>query len=322
MKRIAVLTSGGDAPGMNAAVRAVVRQGIALGIETLGVRGGWAGLMKGDARPLGARDVSGIIQLGGTFLGTSRALDFKTGEGRKKALEKLAEMKVDALVAIGGNGTQQGTDSLRRAGFPVVGVASTIDDDLVGAEPSIGFDTALNVALEAIDRLKATGASARRAFLVETMGRDCGRLALSAAVAGGAEAVVVPEVETDPDKLAAEVHAAYERGKTHCIVVVAEGASWNAARLGARFSERKDIGFDVRTTVLGHVQRGGAPTAFDRLLGSQLGAAAVERLAAGEKGTLVGWCRGGVASYPLEDVAGKVKRADEKLLALARVLAA
>ena len=192
MTRIGVLTSGGDAPGMNAAVRAVVRTGLNNGWEVLGIRHGYAGLIGGDFVPLGPRDVGGIIQLGGTMLGSSRCGEFKTEEGRAKALRNLRQKEVEALVVIGGNGSQTGACLLSRTGFPIVGIASTIDNDLYGSEIAIGVDTALNIALESIDRLKVTASSHRRAFLVEVMGRDCGYLALMAGITGGAEVVVIP----------------------------------------------------------------------------------------------------------------------------------
>lgn len=322
MKRIAVLTSGGDAPGMNAAIRAVVRVGIAKGWEVLGVRRGYAGLAGGDMQVLGARDVGGILQLGGTILGSARCPEFRTEDGRQRALRALRSHGAEALVVIGGNGSQAGAYELSRRGFPVVGVASTIDNDLVGSDLTIGVDTALNVALESIDRLKTTASSHGRAFLVEVMGRDCGYLALMAGIAGGAEAVVIPEVETNPEALAQEMHDAYERGKSHALVVVAEGASYNAARLADYFHRNeKRLGFELRVTILGHVQRGGAPGAFDRLLATRLGAAAVDALARGESGVLVGWIRGDVVTTPLAEVAGRQKGLDPELLELAQVLA-
>ncbi|MGC9529191.1 MAG: 6-phosphofructokinase [Candidatus Bipolaricaulaceae bacterium] len=320
--RIGVLTSGGDAPGMNAAVRAVVRTGIARGWEVYGVRRGYAGLIAGDFQPLGPRDVGGIIQHGGTTLGSARCPEFKSEQGRKEALDRLTAQGVEALVVIGGNGSQTGAHALSQSGFPVVGVASTIDNDLYGSEITIGVDTALNIALEAIDRLKVTASSHHRAFLVEVMGRECGYLALMAGIAGGAEAVVLPEVETDPEALAAELHAAYQRGKAHAMVVVAEGARYNAAGLVDYFRRhRQRLGFELRATVLGHVQRGGAPTAFDRLLASRLGAAAVEHLAHGGHGALLGWARGDVVATPLAQVVANQKPLDPRMLELARVLA-
>lgn len=322
MKRIAVLTSGGDAPGMNAALRAVVRTAVARGWEVLGVRRGYAGLVQGEMSPLGPRDVGGILQLGGTILGSARCPEFRTEPGRLRALQSLHTNKIEALVVIGGNGSQAGAHELARLGFPVVGVASTIDNDLVGSDVTIGVDTALNVALEAIDRLKTTASSHGRAFLVEVMGRDCGYLALMAGIAGGAEAVVIPEVETDPEALAHEMHRAYERGKSHALVVVAEGAAYNAARLAEYFHRHeKRLGFELRVTILGHVQRGGAPGAFDRLLATRLGAAAVDALARGTSNVLVGWLNGRVATTPLSEVAGRAKTLDPELLELAGVLA-
>ncbi|MGB9862116.1 MAG: 6-phosphofructokinase, partial [Candidatus Bipolaricaulaceae bacterium] len=295
MKRVAVLTSGGDAPGMNAAIRAVVRAGLAQGWEILGIRRGYAGLLAGEMRPLGARDVGGIIQLGGTILGSARCPEFKTPEGIKRAVEVLSRSGIDALVVIGGNGSQKGAYALSQEGVPVVGVASTIDNDLWGSDITIGVDTALNVALEAIDRLKTTASSHNRAFLVEVMGRDYGYLALMAGIAGGAEAVVIPEVPTSPEAVAEAIREAYSRGKPHAIVVVAEGAEYNAQKL-AEYFRRENLGYELRVTVLGHVQRGGAPGAFDRLLGTQLGAGAVEALARGEKGVLVGQIKGEVVT--------------------------
>jgi 6-phosphofructokinase 1 len=322
MKRIAVLTSGGDAPGMNAAIRAVVRTGIDRGWEVLGVQHGYAGLISGKMSPLHARDVGGIIQLGGTVLGSARCPEFKSVEGRKKVLQELQRQQVDALVVIGGNGSQTGAHALSEMGFPVVGVASTIDNDLYGSEITIGVDTALNVALEAIDRLKVTASSHHRAFLVEVMGRECGYLALMSAIAGGAEAVVIPEIETDPEVVATDLRAGYERGKPHALVVVAEGARYNAEGLARYFEQQRErLGFELRVTILGHVQRGGAPGAFDRLLATRLGAGAVERLAQGQQGVLIGMLKDKVAATPLDEVVARRKPLDPKLLDLARVLA-
>ncbi|MGD2134998.1 MAG: 6-phosphofructokinase [Gemmatimonadales bacterium] len=322
MKRIGVLTSGGDAPGMNAAIRAVVRTGVVRGMEVCGVRNGFAGLMAGRFQVMGARDVSGIIQHGGTVLGSARAPDFETETGRRKAIRALNQEDIEALVVIGGNGSQQGAHALNTMGFPVVGVASTIDNDLFGSEITIGVDTALNIAIEAIDRLKTTASSHQRAFLVEVMGRDCGYLALMAAIAGGAEAVVIPEVPTDPDAVEEELCSAYERGKSHAIVVVAEGDQYDAHALEKHFERHRDrIGFTLRVTTLGHVQRGGNPGAFDRLLATRLGAAAVEQLAERESGVLMGLQKGEIAGTPLSDVVSNKKTLEPGLLELAGVLA-
>lgn len=325
MKRIAVLTSGGDAPGMNAAIRAVVRTGLDKRWGVWGVRRGYAGLMAGDVVPLGARDVGGIIQRGGTVLGSARAPAFKTEDGRRQGLRILQENNIDGLVVIGGNGSQTGAYALSQMDFPVVGVASTIDNDLYGSEMTIGVDTALNIALEAIDRLKVTASSHQRAFLVEVMGRDNGYLALMAGIAGGAEAILIPEVKIDPNDLATKIREAYERGKAHAIIVVAEGAEYNAEALANYFAEHHDrLGFELRVTRLGHVQRGGSPGAFDRLLATRLGAAATGLLAQGKHGVLVGLLQSEITTTPLAEVAarsgGQQKPVDMRLLALAQVL--
>lgn len=307
---------------MNAAVRAVVRTALEKGWSVLGVQHGFSGLITGNLIPLGHRDVGGIIQRGGTILGSARCLEFETEDGRGKALRQLNGQGVEGLVVIGGNGSQTGSHALWRMGFPVVGVASTIDNDLCGSEITIGVDTALNIALEAIDRLKVTASSHQRAQLVEVMGRRCGYLALMAAITGGAEAVVIPEVEADPKEVARELQSAYERGKPHAIVVVAEGAKYNADGLATYFREQHGrFGFELRVTILGHVQRGGSPTFFDRLLATRLGAAAVEQLEQGNCGTLVGSVGGAIATTPLTDVVGRNKPLNSGLLDLAQVLA-
>jgi 6-phosphofructokinase 1 len=320
MKRIAVLTSGGDAPGMNAAIRAVVRTAVDKGWTALGVRNGFAGLMEGSLVPLGARDVGGIIQLGGTFLGSARSPEFRRESGQRRALDALARHQVDALVVIGGNGSQAGAHALWRGGVPVIGLASTIDNDLHGADITIGVDTALNVALEALDRLRVTAASHGRAFLVEVMGRDSGYLAVMAGIAGGAELVVIPEIELAPEDVLAAIRGMRARGKRHALVVVAEGTRPGAVAL-AEWLARADPGFDLRTTTLGHVQRGGTPGAFDRLLGSRLGAAAVEHLASGTAGVLLGFLRGAIVPTSLDEVVATPRRLDPALLELARILA-
>jgi len=322
MERIAVLTSGGDAPGMNAAIRAVVRTGIDQGWQVFGVHHGYAGLISGDMAPMGARDVGGIMQLGGTVLGSARCPEFRTEPGRRQALQMLGRHQVEALVVIGGNGSQSGALALSQMGFPVVGVASTIDNDLSGSEITIGVDTALNIALEAIDRLKVTASSHHRAFLVEVMGRESGYLALVAGITGGAEAIVLPEVEADPEAIAVTLSSAYDRGKPHALVVVAEGARYNAQALAAYFQQHRErLGFDLRVTTLGHVQRGGAPGASDRLLATRLGAAAVACLSSGKHGVLVGLNKGQITDSPLSQVVSTKKQLDLDLVKLAGVLA-
>ncbi len=321
MKRIAVLTSGGDAPGMNAAIRAVVRTGISRGCEVFGIRQGYEGLINGNIIPLGTRDVGGILQRGGTILGSARCPEFKTEQGQMRGVREMRAAEIEGLVVIGGNGSQTGSYALDKLGFPVVGVASTIDNDLYGSDITIGVDTALNIALEAIDRLKITASSHQRAFLLEVMGRDCGYLALMAGIAGGAEAVVLPEVETDPEIIADVLRGSYEKGKAHAIVVVAEGANYNAQKLGEYFEEHRErLGFDLRVTILGHVQRGGTPSAYDRILASRLGAAAVEQLLSGESGVLMGMVKSTMTATPLAEVVANKKKLDPKLIELARIL--
>lgn len=321
MKRIAVLTSGGDAPGMNAAIRSVVRCGIEKGWEVYGVKLGYAGLLHGNMAPLGRRDVGGIMQHGGTMLGSARCLEFKTEAGQKEAIRMLNQRDIEALVVIGGNGSQTGAYALHRLGFPVVGVASTIDNDLFGSETTIGVDTALNIALEAMDRLKVTASSHQRAFLLEVMGRNCGYLALMTGIAGGAEAIMIPEIETDPEELAQRLIKAYEKGKEHALVVVAEGAKYNVDALMKYFSEHQErLGFEVRAVILGHTQRGGTPSAYDRILATRLGAGAVELLAEGKFGMLSGWSKSTNAATPLEEVVNGKKPLDMKLMELAGIL--
>src|SRR3989440_4807106 len=289
LKKIAVLTSGGDAPGMNAAVRAVTRGGLARGWEMYAVRNGYQGLLDGAFDQMLARNVGGIIQSGGTVLGSARCPEFVEPTGRAQALSNLRSRRIDALVVIGGNGSQTGSASLAKEGFAVVGVPSTIDNDLYGTDVSIGSDTAVNITLEAIDKLRTTASSHQRAFVVETMGRHCGYIALMAGLAGGAEVIALPESEISPAEVAERMRAAYRRGKTHALVVIAEGARCGVKELMAHYEkERASIGFDLRVTRLGHVVRGGAPTAADRVLATRLGAAAVDCLERGEKGVLVG----------------------------------
>ncbi len=322
MKKIAVLTSGGDAPGMNAAVRAVTRGALAQGWEVFGVHNGYAGLVGNTMEPLHARDVGGIVQRGGTFLGSARSPEFREASGRAIALRNLASRGIDALVVIGGNGSQTGSAALEREGFKVVGIASTIDNDLYGTDVSIGSDTAINITLEAIDRLRTTASSHQRAFAVETMGRDCGYIALMAGIAGGAEVIALPESEITPAEVAERLRAGYKRGKTHALAVIAEGARCGVRELMQHYEEqRASIGFELRVTRLGHVVRGGIPSAADRVLATRLGAAAVEHLARGEHGVLIGTLCSEIAATPLADVAGRTRPADARLLELARTMA-
>ncbi len=307
---------------MNAAVRAGTRAALARGWEVFGVRNGYAGLLADTMEPLHARDVGGIIQRGGTVLGSARAPEFREDVGRAKALRHLRGRGIEALVVIGGNGSQTGAYQLYKMDFPVVGIASTIDNDLYGTDVTIGVDTAINITLEAIDRLRTTASSHQRAFLIETMGRNCGYIAVMTGIAGGAEVIVTPECDMDPGDVADRLSAAYQRGKTHAIVVVAEGAKHGAHSMMEHFAaHRATIGFGLRVTTLGHVVRGGVPTAYDRVLATRLGAAAIDQLASGTAGMLMGMAGHTIATTPLAEIAGKTKPIDSSLLDLARVLA-
>lgn len=322
MKRIALLTSGGDAPGMNAAIRAITRRALYHGAEVHAVRRGYAGLLAGDFVPFGARDVGRVIQLGGTILGSARCAEFQSEAGVTKAADSLGRNGIEGLIVIGGNGSQAGAYDIAQRGFPVVGVASTIDNDLCGTDVTIGVDTALNIALEAIDRLKVTAFSHGRGFLVEVMGRKCGYIALMSGLAGGADAIVIPEVPSDPETVASVLLAAYDRGKSHALAVVSEGAEYDAEKLGNYFSQHHErLQFSLRVTKLGHVQRGGAPTAFDRILATRLGAAAADHLLGGDHGVLVGMQRSEITTTSLGDIVGKQKPLNPELFSLAQSLA-
>jgi 6-phosphofructokinase 1 len=316
--KIGVLTSGGDAPGMNATVRAVARTGFARRWEVMGIEAGYRGLLEGRIQPLGNRMVGGILHRGGTMLGTARSTEFATPQGQEHAVQRLEEAGVEGLVVVGGEGSLTGALRLEERGVPVVGIPATIDNDVWGTEMAIGVDTALNTALDTIDRIKVTASSHNRAHIVEVMGRNCGYLALSTAIAGGAEAVLVPEFEPDPEDLLRFIRKAYEQGKSHFIVVAAEGAKLSAAEFHEYVNDTRT--YESRLTVVGHSQRGGAPTAFDRILSSRLGTASVEALSGGEHATMVGFSGQAVETVPLDEVVGRIRPLDPKMYAMARVL--
>ena len=322
IRRIAVLTSGGDSPGLNACIRAVVRMALYYGWEAWGIRRGYTGLLNGEFLPLSSRSVSHIIEKGGTFLGSTPSESFKTPHGLREALRNLNEMGMDALVVIGGDGSMKGARRLYEAGFTTVGVPATIENDLCGTDVAIGVDTALNTALEAIDRIKDTASSHQEAFLIELVGRKCGYLTLMAGIAGGAEMVCIPEVPFSLEDVAREVADAYVRGKKHCIVTVAEGANPSAAEIAAYLKDRQEeTGFGVRLSILGHIQRGGSPSARDRFLATRLGATAVEQLYSGSAGVMVGLVDGQIVATPLEEITECTRSIDERYYELARVLA-
>ncbi len=318
--KIGVLTSGGDAPGMNAAVRAVARTGFARRSEVVGIEAGYRGLLEGRIQPLGNRTVGGILHRGGTVLGTARSTEFATPEGQEHAVRRLEEAGVEGLVVIGGEGSLTGALRLEERGVPVVGIPATIDNDVWGTDTAIGVDTALNTALEALDRIKDTASSHQRAHVIEVMGRNCGYLALMSAIAGGAEAVLVPEFEPRPEEIMQAFRKSWEQGKPHFIVVAAEGAPLSAEEFH-EYVNAAHGGFESRITVLGHVQRGGSPTAFDRILASRMGATAVQTLSEGESGVMIRLEGRRMGHIPLNEVVGRARPLDPDTYEMAEVLA-
>jgi 6-phosphofructokinase 1 len=322
MESIAVLTSGGDGPGLNACIRAVTRQAIKLGVEVYGVRWGYRGLISGEMTRLTSRDVGGIMGRGGTMLGTARCPEFKDIKTRRTAIRQMNQRDIEGLIVIGGNGSLTGALEVHNMGFPTFGIPASIDNDVSGTDMSVGVDTTLNTILDAIDRIKDTATSHQRAFLIEVMGRDSGYLALASGLAGGAELILVPERDgPPPDEIAEEVVDAYVRGKHHCIIVIAEGWKPGTRSVAEYLREHKDdLGFDVRVTVLGHVQRGGRPSVFDRLLATRMGAFATNRLLEGESGAMVALRGAKLASYPLEEAVAELRPLDLSLLELSETM--
>ncbi|MDQ0337857.1 6-phosphofructokinase 1 [Caldalkalibacillus uzonensis] len=317
MKRIGVLTSGGDSPGMNAAVRAVVRKAIYHNVEVYGIYQGYHGLMNGTIKKLDLGSVGDIIHRGGTILGTARSEEFKTEEGQYKAVEVLRQHGVEGLVVIGGDGSFRGAEKLSQKGIAAIGVPGTIDNDIPGTDFTIGFDTALNTVIEAIDKIRDTATSHERTFLIEVMGRNAGDIALWAGLADGAETILIPEAEFTIDEVVDRLKRGQERGKKHSIIVVAEGAG-SAVEIGKEIEVK--TGMECRVTVLGHIQRGGSPTAFDRMLASRLGAFAVECLLKGEKGKMVGIRHNQMVATPISEALDQRHTVDLSLYQLAKEL--
>lgn len=322
MKKIGVLTSGGDAPGMNACIRAIVRCGVRYKLEVIGIRRGYAGLLEEEFVKLGPRSVANIIHRGGTFLETARCEEMKKPEGIKKAVEILQREGIEGLITIGGNGTFRGAMALAEAGgIKVIGIPATIDNDVYGTDYAIGFDTAINTALDAIDKIRDTAGSLQRPFFIEVMGRDRGFIALDVGIAGGAEDILIPETETKIEELCLNMKRAFRRGKKSSIVIVAEGdEAGGVFQVAQQVWER--LRLDYRICVLGHIQRGGSPTARDRVLGSKLGAAAVDALTNGKSRYMVGELRGEIVLTPLKETWERRKELDNDLLQLVKVLAA
>jgi len=319
MKRIAVMTSGGDAPGMNAAIRAVVRAGMDRNVEVYGVRQAYQGLIAGDMALLTSLEVSGILQRGGTILQTARNEEFKTLRGQRKGQRRLGERGIEGVIVIGGDGSLRGALQLHKLGVPTVGVPASIDNDIWGTDTSIGVDTALNTILDAVDRLRDTASSHNRAFVIEVMGRDCGYLAVMGGILGGAEIVVTPENGVTMGEIAFSLEDAYIRGKSHAIAILAEGAPYQVTEL-TKFLEQNYIGFEIRLTILGHTQRGGSPTAFDRLLATRMGVDAVDLLLGGESGVMVARVGREQKPLPLADCTSRSRQITPEYFELAKIL--
>ena len=318
VRRIAVLTSGGDAPGMNACVRAVVRCALASGAEVEGIEHGFEGLLEGRFRPLLVSSVGGVLDRGGTFLGTSRSARFESAEGVAEAAELLRARGITGVVIIGGDGSYRGAEAMNEAGIPAVGVPGTIDNDVAGTDTSIGFDTALNTVCEAVGKVRDTASSHERTFVIEVMGRTSGILATYAGLACGGDCILVPEVPWRLDDVCAEVLAGVRRGKKHSIIIIAEGA-------GHAFAVAQELGTncgqDVRAVVLGHVQRGGSPSAFDRILAARMGERSVRALLEGETSVAVGLRGSQIVTYPLSEAYATTHELRREIYHLAGVLA-
>lgn len=314
------MTSGGDAPGMNAAIRAVVRTALGNNMNVIGVMHGFEGLVNGEFKPLGARDVGGILQRGGTVLQTSRSKRFMEPSGQREAIRKMNEAGMDALIIIGGEGSLNGAYALQQQGVKVIGIPGSIDNDIWGTNIAIGTDTAMNTIMDAVDKLRDTASSHQRAFLVETMGRNSGYLAVMAGIVCGAEIVLIPEAPATVDEVAKAIEEAYKRGKTHAIIINAEGSAVRTTELAAKI-DGMDVGFKTRMTILGHIQRGGSPTAYDRLLASRMGVKAVEALVAGKDGVMTGLKGKGIEYIPLVDVISNKRKVNMEYVHMAEVLA-
>ncbi|MCL0041892.1 6-phosphofructokinase [Peptococcaceae bacterium] len=318
MKRIGVLTSGGDAPGMNSAIRAVVRKSIYNGIEVIGINRGYSGFIEGDMWPMSLGSVADIIHRGGTILHTARSKEFMTKEGKAKAYENAKRFGIEGLVVIGGDGSFKGAlEFYEEYKLPVIGVPGTIDNDIYGTDYTIGFDTAVNNVVDAINKIRDTATSHERTFIIEVMGRDCGAIALMAGLAGGAESIIIPEVPFDINEICEKLMRGVKRGKLHSMIVVAEGAA-SGLEIGRKIKEI--TGADTKVTILGHIQRGGIPTAFDRMFAARLGAKAVDLLIAGEAGKAVGTRKEEIVGYDLQEIFENKKQLDLEVLELANIL--
>ncbi|MFH2143968.1 MAG: 6-phosphofructokinase [Bacteroidota bacterium] len=321
IKKVAVLTSGGDSPGMNAAIRAVVRASIYNGLEIYGVRHGYSGLVFGYIKEMKSHHVANIIQRGGTILKTDRCEEFKTPEGRKTAYENLKAFDIDALVVIGGDGTFKGAQIFSEEyDIPCVGLPGTIDNDLYGTDDTIGYDTALNTVVEAVDKIRDTASSHNRLFFIEVMGRDAGFIALRSGIACGAEAIVIPEVPTHAEMLRSHLEDGNRRKKSSNIILVAEGDHSGGALELAKKVEKEFADYDVRVTILGHIQRGGSPSAYDRFLASIMGVAAVDALLENQKSIMIGYTNRQIVYVPFIKTTKHHKTINTAMLKLVDIL--
>lgn len=317
MKTIGVLTSGGDSPGMNAAVRAVVRKAIYHNLNVYGIYQGYAGLMAGNIKKLELGSVGDIIHRGGTVLYTARSEEFKTLEGQQQGIEQLKKHGIEGLVVIGGDGSYRGAQKLTEHGFPCIGLPGTIDNDIAGTDYTIGFNTALHTVIDAIDKIRDTATSHERTFIIEVMGRHAGDIALWAGLAGGAETIIIPEIGFKLEDVVGRIKSGQKRGKKHTIIVLAEGVS-----SGMDFAKliEKETQLETRVSVLGHIQRGGTPTAFDRVLSSRLGGRAVELLMEGKAGRAVGMEKNQIVDYSFDEVFSMPHKIDESMYRLSQEL--
>lgn len=316
-KTIAILTSGGDAPGMNAAIRAVVRSSIYYGCKVYGINRGYKGLIEGDLFEMDLSSVGDIIQKGGTILKSSRCEEFKTEEGRTIGVQVLKKYGIDCLVVIGGDGSFNGAKKLSDLGFPAIGIPGTIDNDLAYTDYTIGFDTTMNTIIDAIGKIRDTSSSHERVNIIEVMGRHCGDLALYAGLAGGAESIIVPEIDFTIDEVCSKLEQTKKRGKRHSIIVLAEGVG-NAQDLGKKIVEK--TGVDLRVTILGHVQRGGIPSAFDRILASKMGVRAVELLLEGKSARVIGIKDNKIIDMDINEALSMERSFDKEIFEMTKIL--
>ncbi len=320
VKNIGVFTSGGDSPGMNAAIRAVVRTGLYYNLQVTGIMRGYEGMISGDFIPMGRKSVANIIQRGGTILKTARSVEFRTKEGRKKAYEQLKSQNIDALVAIGGDGTFTGANIfIEEFDIPVIGLPGTIDNDLAGTDYTIGYDTAINTVIEAVDKIRDTAESHDRLFIVEVMGRDSGLIALRSGIGSGAEAILIPESRTDIHALLNRLEKG-RKDKSSKIIIVAEGDEVGGALEIAKAVKNKLPTLDTKVSILGHIQRGGSPSCIDRVLSSRLGIAAVEALLAGKRGEMIGVVNGKIHYTPFKNAIKHVADVNQELLKIVEIL--